>query len=116
MVLEYNKTYEFELLDEINTAQLTRYAKNQQYGWHVDLGAKQSSLRKVSAVVELTPEGCHVGGGIEIFYGDTLDNKVELGAGDIVVFPSFVTHRASRVESGVRWSLVFWFEGPAPFK
>ena len=115
-VREYNNTYNFEIGYELNTAQLTRYGESQQYGWHVDLGAKRASLRKISAVVALTPAASSVGGGLEIFYGDALNNKVALDAGDIVVFPSFVMHRASKVESGIRWSLVVWFEGAAPFR
>jgi precorrin-6B methylase 1 len=115
-VSRYNEAYAFELLDDVGAAQLTRYCENQQYGWHMDLGENQPSLRKVSAVVELTPEADRVGGGIEVFYGETADNRVRLDAGDIVVFPSFIMHRASKVERGVRWSLVFWFNGPTPFR
>jgi hypothetical protein len=33
--------------------QLTRYSSGQYYDWHMDLGASQASLRKVSLVVEL---------------------------------------------------------------
>ena len=115
-VAQYNKSYGFELIEQVDTAQLTRYSDNQQYGWHVDLGPNQASLRKVSVVVELTPQATRVGGGVEIFYGETSNNKVPLQAGDLLIFPSFVLHRASKVESGVRWSLVFWFMGQTPFR
>ena len=33
--------------------QLTRYAKDQLYNWHMDLGEGPMSLRKISVVVEL---------------------------------------------------------------
>jgi len=113
---EYNETYQFELCDEISTAQLTRYTEGQQYGWHMDLGAGEASLRKISMVVELTDMASHIGGGIEIFYGDDINPKVKLNTGDVLVFPSFVMHRASRVQSGVRWSLVLWLNGRHPFR
>jgi len=116
IALEYNKTYQFELCKEISTAQLTRYTEGQQYGWHMDLGAGQASLRKISIVVELAEAASQVGGGIEIFYGDDINPKVKLNAGDVLVFPSFVMHRASRVQSGVRWSLVTWINGRHPFR
>jgi hypothetical protein len=47
-------------------------------------------LRKIMAVVELAPKGLTKGGGLKIFYGETLENKVDLEIGDFVVFPSFV--------------------------
>jgi predicted 2-oxoglutarate/Fe(II)-dependent dioxygenase YbiX len=57
-----------------------------------------------------------LGGGPEIFYGETLKNQVDVNMGDLLVFPSFVTHRASEVQNGTRWSLVFWFCGSEPLK
>jgi predicted 2-oxoglutarate/Fe(II)-dependent dioxygenase YbiX len=63
------------------------------------------------AVVELATKGLTKGGGLKIFYGETLENKVDFEIGDFVVFPSFVVHRASLVESGTRWSLVLWLNG-----
>ena len=115
-VEDYNKNYNFEISYEPRAAQLTRYKKHQQYGWHMDLGKLKSSRRKVSAVVELTSSADCLGGGIEIFYGDEIDNRANIGKGDIVMFPSFVMHRASQVHRGTRWSLVFWFVGKEPFK
>lgn len=110
----YNSRYRFELSSEMGQAQLTRYRPGQLYEWHMDLGAGQLSLRKITAVVELTPKSSTVGGGIEVFYGQPTGNKVDLDAGDMVVFPSFVMHRASMVCSGTRWSLVLWLNGAAP--
>jgi PKHD-type hydroxylase len=114
-VLEYNAAYRFEISGQPDTAQLTRYAANQQYSWHMDLGSGRSSLRKITAVVELSSRADHTGGGIEIFYGEEIENKVTLDIGDMIIFPSFVMHKASRVDDGVRWSLVLWFNGDAPF-
>jgi len=116
IALEYNQKYQFELCNNISSAQLTRYTEGQQYGWHMDLGAGEASLRKISIVVELTDAASHIGGGIEIFYGDDINPRVKLNAGDVLVFPSFVMHRASRVQSGVRWSLVTWVNGRQPFR
>jgi len=33
-----------------------------------------------------------------------------------VLFPSFVMHRASMVDSGTRWSLVLWLTGTRPLR
>jgi predicted 2-oxoglutarate/Fe(II)-dependent dioxygenase YbiX len=75
-----------------------------------------AELRKITAVVELAPKGLMKGGGLEIFYGESIENKVDLDVGDVVVFPSFVMHRASLIESGTRWSLVLWLNGTRPLR
>ena len=115
-VSAYNSGYGFELADQMGQAQLTRYRPGQHYEWHMDLGSHGPSLRKITAVVELTPRGSIEGGGIEIFHGQSVENKVDLNAGDVIVFPSFVMHRASMVTSGSRWSLVFWLNGMRPLR
>ena len=113
---EFNETYGFELCAELNIAQLTRYSVGQYYDWHMDLGSEEGSRRKISVVVELTDSESQSGGGIEIFYSEKLKSVIRLGAGDVMAFHSFVVHRASPVQSGVRWSLVLWVNGPQPFR
>jgi PKHD-type hydroxylase len=114
LVQFYNSKYSFELSGDMGHGQLTRYFAGQGYDWHMDIGPRQSSLRKISVVVELTSRSMIEGGGIEVFYGDSLDNKVKLDRGDVIIFPSFVMHRASIVQSGIRWSLVLWMKGTKP--
>ncbi len=110
----YNSKYGFELATDLGQAQLTCYRAGQHYDWHMDLGSGQSSLRKVTLVAELTG-GIHIkGGGIEIFHGERENNRVNLGIGDVVIFPSFVMHRAAVVHAGIRWSLVLWATGTRP--
>jgi PKHD-type hydroxylase len=95
--------------------QLTRYAKDQLYNWHMDLGAGAMSLRKISVVVELGA-GDYDGGGIEVFYGEGTGNRMALGQGDALIFPSFIMHRALPVQSGTRWTLVSWLIGREPLQ
>jgi hypothetical protein len=116
LIVLYNSKYGFELSDDIGQAQLTRYRSGQHYEWHMDLGSKQLSLRKITAVVELCPRDSMKGGGLEIFYGQSVKNNVDLDIGDVVVFPSFVMHRAAIVESGIRWSFVLWLNGASPLR
>ena len=106
----YNSRYRFELLGEMGQLQLTRYARDQLYNWHMDLGEGPMSLRKISVVVELAAGG-YDGGGIEVFYGEGTGNRIALGQGDALVFPSFIMHRALPVHSGTRWTLVSWLTG-----
>jgi PKHD-type hydroxylase len=101
----YNSRYGFELFAEMGQLQLTRYAKDQLYNWHMDLGAGAMSLRKISVVV-----------GIEVFYGEGTGNRIALGQGDTLIFPSFIMHRALPVQSGTRWTLVSWLTGRDPLQ
>ena len=109
----YNARYGFGLSDEMGQLQLTRYMAGQQYDWHMDLGGGEMSLRKISVVVELA-DGGYDGGGIEVFYGEGSGNRIALGQGDALIFPSFIMHRALPVQSGTRWTLVSWLTGPEP--
>ncbi len=106
----YNEIYGFELDERMGALQLTRYTKGQRYDWHMDLGAGPMSLRKISVSVELTAAGRYERGGVEVFYGDTLFHA-PLRQGDMLLFPSFIMHRALPVRNGVRWSLVSWLTG-----
>jgi hypothetical protein len=112
----FNEVYQFELSPEMGMAQLTRYTPGQQYNWHMDLGPKQASVRKISIVLQLSSNKDMQGGGTEIFYGDSIDNQLHADIGDVVAFPSFVMHRAAMIISGVRWSLVIWLTGPRPLR
>jgi hypothetical protein len=48
LVALYNSKYGFHLSADIGQAQLTRYQPGQHYDGHMDLGAHQSSLRKIT--------------------------------------------------------------------
>jgi hypothetical protein len=49
----WNESYEFSLGYAPETAQLTQYSIGQTYDWHMDLGSRDASLRKVSSVLAL---------------------------------------------------------------
>jgi PKHD-type hydroxylase len=110
-VREYNESTRFDVDLDLSMAQLTAYHPGQFYDWHTDLGAGATSLRKITVVVELLHSDDLIGGGLEI-----LNQNVQLRPGDGVAFPSFALHRALRVTSGVRWSLVQWVLGQKPFR
>jgi PKHD-type hydroxylase len=111
----YNSKYGFALSQDMGRLQLTRYTAAQRYDWHMDLGHGPMSLRKISVVIELAAGG-YEGGGTEVFYGEGRDNRIALGTGDALVFPSFIMHRALPVNSGTRWTLVSWLTGPEPLR
>lgn len=112
----FNESYGFEILPDMGKAQLTRYTPGQQYAWHMDLGAGKASVRKITIVLQLSSNTDIEGGGTEIFQGDSVDNRVHADIGDVVMFPSFIIHRASMMTGGTRWSLVIWLKGPRPLR
>jgi PKHD-type hydroxylase len=113
---DYNAGYGFDVKPWIDSAQLTQYRAGQQYGWHVDIGPREMSLRKISMVVELSDPASHEGGGLEVFNGDCMENRLTMQQGDIACFCSFMQHRARPVTRGERWSLVCWVLGERPLR
>jgi PKHD-type hydroxylase len=109
--------------DWSETAQFTKYKKNQFYHWHCDDNSNpykskdphfNNKIRKLSVTVSLN-EG-YEGGELEFDLNNSNDrskpniikcNEIK-PQGSIVVFPSFLWHRVAPVTKGTRYSLVVW--------
>ena len=107
--------YHYDLVHFDSKIQATRYKTGQHYGWHVDAGNKDESkelVRKLS--ISLILDSDYEGGELEIF-DPTSRQALEFKpkAGNIILFPSWVSHRVKPVTSGTRYSLVAWMNGPA---
>lgn len=94
--------------------QLTKYEGDNMghYAKHIDTVHKRGSMRKVSIVVQLSPENSYEEGNLKLFLGKEpilADRKV----GTATIFPSYLLHEASLVTEGTRYSLVCWANGPA---
>ena len=106
-------------ISQVDIPQVSFYTKNQKYDWHVDAGVENSSEdlhRKLS--LSLTLKDNFKGGDFQIQKwahpqsGDRFSTLKEMRkAGSIVVFPSFVFHRVTKVLEGERASLVMWCRG-----
>jgi len=102
--------------------QVTRYREKGHYDFHYDgngftkwnkpydIGI-HGKTRKLSMTILLNED--YEGGEFEFFNYDNLLIKEKMGT--IIVFPSYLLHRVRPVTSGVRYSLVAWFNGQ-PFK
>ena len=96
--------------------QFTKYSVGERYDWHVDTLlhlAHDADVRKISFSVLLNDD--FEGGEFELEVGSP-DSKeriqtLDMKAGDIIVFPSYVWHRVKPVTSGERHSLVGWLHG-----
>jgi PKHD-type hydroxylase len=110
--------------------QLAKYETGAFYNWHRDGGSDSLSaynkpdndfldgrIRKLSMAILLNDD--YEGGKLQFCsYGNegfNISTPEFYKAGSIIVFPSFMDHRVSKVTKGTRYSLVVWFVGP-PFK
>ena len=108
-----NVLWNFDLQTAPEQIQFTEYHASQggHYGWHQDIGPGMLSLRKVSITVQLSGPEDYQGGDLQIWQGG--DNPIDApkGKGTVVIFPSYMMHRVTKVTSGVRRSLVLWVGG-----
>ena len=111
IILRLNSTYfDFDLFGFTESLQFTEYeAPTGHYGSHVDK-LHGGVIRKLSIVVQLTEETSYTGGDLEIL--DSCEpEKLSRKQGDILVFPSYTSHRVTPVTTGTRYSLVGWISG-----
>jgi PKHD-type hydroxylase len=125
--------YDLELPESV---QYTRYSVGDHYDWHIDgnqdqhaarkLVAQvaapiplnvtpfpkfQGTVRKLSATVNLSDPEDYTGGELELRCYDQLHIFNNAPKGSIVVFPSFMEHRITPIESGERNAAVMWYNG-----
>lgn len=91
--------------------QLAEYSEGNYYGWHVDTFflANQPTDRKLTAVIQLNDPSEYEGGELQI--KDSGVESIPLQKGSIVVFPSYLTHQATKVTRGTRYSGALWLSG-----
>lgn len=123
-VYEQNEKWDWNFsLSYPEDIQFTKYKENQFYNWHQDIEHKSNSSindqRKISVVIPLSNSDEYEGGDLEfcdplaspmkkenIIKDDSFRKK-----GNIIIFPSFVYHRVTKVTKGQRLSMVIWIRG-----
>ena len=85
------------------------YGDGGHYDWHADLGPNISN-RKISCVLQLSDPEEYDGGDLQMNPGGNI-LTVPKQLGLLCFFPSFLLHRVTPLNSGVRRSLVNWFCG-----
>ncbi|HEY9842705.1 MAG: 2OG-Fe(II) oxygenase [Candidatus Sericytochromatia bacterium] len=109
-VNEVNRAYFKVKTVGFASTQILEYPLNGFYEWHVDIGKGVNSTRKLSIVVQLSDPGDYTGGRLLI---GLRDYQLPVTQGAMIVFPSYLLHKVTPVESGKRFSLVTWSHGPA---
>jgi len=105
--------WHFDLISAPELIQYTEYYDNANghYDWHQDIGPGIPSQRKVSITVQLSEDNEYEGGDLEIWQGGKVVQSCQRGAGVVVVFPSYMMHRVTKVTKGTRRSFVLWVGG-----
>lgn len=114
IIVKVNKDFfNFDLHGMLEPLQFTIYdGKKTKYNAHIDR-VKNSSSRKLSAVLQLSDPEDYEGGSLELFPNSLEAHEIEKKKGLITFFPSYMLHRVTPVTSGKRLSLVVWVHGPA---
>jgi len=96
--------------------QYTEYhgSEGGHYSWHHDINWNRDDGldRKLSITVQLSDPSEYDGGDFEFSEVENPDPEQSKAKGTVLIFPSYLQHAVSPVTSGVRKSLVAWFEGP----
>jgi predicted 2-oxoglutarate/Fe(II)-dependent dioxygenase YbiX len=81
--------------------QLTKYDVGDYFNWHID-----PPHRDYTIIIFLNND--YQGGELEIKDENEKVFRIEKKEGKLVVFPSFLFHRVTKIEKGIRYSLVNW--------
>lgn len=109
-----SENWNFDLVMAREPIQYTEYIDDGHYDWHIDVGPRHMTQRKLSLSLLLSDPNTYEGGDLEIWPGGEV-RKAERVEGGATIFPSFLMHRVTPVTKGVRKSLVFWVGG-VPYK
>ena len=106
--------FDFDL-DGIQPPQLTEYdsAYAGEYKPHKDSSSPDGSgiERKLSMVVQITPEDNYEGGELQFPDSSEYDVSITKEQGTAIIFPSYLLHGVTPVTRGLRKSLVVWAVG-----
>ena len=103
-------------LTNLPSLQFTEYdsAYGGKYGKHVDVFwiSKNPTHRKLSIVINLSDPQDYTGADFMMYGVNSRPPDVIKKQGSVLLFPSFIEHEVTPITSGIRYSLVGWYEGP----
>jgi len=107
---ENDKNWKFDL-QNLRDIQIIRYDSGGHYDWHLDVGSGANITRKLSMVIPLNDPNDWEGGELLVKAGPK-EVSMPLERGVPIIFPSFILHKATTVESGVRYIIAAFCSGP----
>lgn len=97
-------------LAEYDSAYQGEYKKHHDVFW---MNNDPIYHRKLTAIIQLTDPDTYTGGDFEFCNNNQYPNATDIRSrGTVLVFPSFLEHKATPVTSGVRHSIACWMNGP----
>lgn len=106
-----NEHFNFDIWGLTGDVQFTEYSEYEDhYTLHTDK-MYDGVVRKLSAIVQLSPPENYTGCELELHVQDTpiIMPKYQ---GTLIVFPSYILHKITPLIKGTRHSLVAWIGGP----
>jgi predicted 2-oxoglutarate/Fe(II)-dependent dioxygenase YbiX len=85
------------------------------YNWHVDAGPGAVATRKISFTAQLSDPNSYTGCDLIV---DDHGNKIQASRerGSFSLFPSYMPHVVTPIETGDRYALVIWIHGSRRFR
>lgn len=108
---QVNGFYGFDMAGFRDPLLMSEYRVGDGIDWHFDVAEAATSTRKLSLSVQLSDPGDYDGGALEFMPRGEL--AFARGRGSVIVFPSYLCHRVTRVTRGARAAMVCWVHGPA---
>lgn len=106
-----NYYYHFDVLGFHEELQLASYDQSHHFDWHMDLGPGPTSTRKLSLSIQLSDPATYEGGDLQFMINNQIHTAPRT-MGTLIVFPSYLMHRVTPIQSGNRMSVVGWVTGP----
>jgi predicted 2-oxoglutarate/Fe(II)-dependent dioxygenase YbiX len=112
-----DELFDFDLVNWHSDLQFLHYkGKGTGYKWHCDNAVTENEIgvRKLTVVLGLSNHNDYEGGEFQIILpgNNQKVDKIKLGMGECIIFPSTSTHRVTPLKSGERSVIVGWYGGP----
>jgi PKHD-type hydroxylase len=85
--------------------------KQGEYAWHKDVELNKIYDLKLTVLANISTEA-YTGGNFELVLHEPVHIKEFDDPGAVLIFPSFLMHRVTPVETGIRESVSLWLPGP----
>ena len=89
--------------------EIYRYDPGDFFDWHMDLGDGSIARRKITTLVQLSSPKDYTGGRLEFLCN--VSHTAARERGTLLIYPSFIMHRVTKLKTGRRFSMGGEFMG-----
>lgn len=111
--------FDYDIMGITHSLQLIHYEKGEtvsgHYNQHIDAGPGHAATRKISLTTQLSSPNDYTGCDLKVLDhgGERLASREK---GSVHLFPSYMPHEVTDIQSGERWALVIWVHGSRRFR